>query len=134
MSWYIINHCVHPFILVHVSSGWPILGKFFIHCPLNCYYCSCLLFNDSEYEVVGGMRIGRGNRSTWGKPTPAHFVHKSYMTWPGIKLKLATNHLSCGMPCYYCTFANVYYMNLYVNKCCIDMEFTFCCCGILSVG
>jgi hypothetical protein len=21
MSWYIINHCVHPFILVHVSSG-----------------------------------------------------------------------------------------------------------------
>jgi hypothetical protein len=26
--------------------------------------------DDDECEAVGGMRIGRGNRSTWRKPTP----------------------------------------------------------------
>jgi hypothetical protein len=35
---------------------------------------------------IGGMKIGRENRSTRRKPAPAHFVHhKSHMTRPGFE-------------------------------------------------
>jgi hypothetical protein len=55
----------------------------------------------NEYGVVGGMRIGRGNRNTRRKPTsvslyPPQIPHK--LTWnPGRRSrKLATNRLSYG--------------------------------------
>jgi hypothetical protein len=38
---------------------------------------------DDDCGAIGWMRIGRGNRSTWRKAVPVHFVHrKSHMTWP----------------------------------------------------
>jgi hypothetical protein len=37
-----------------------------------------------ECEAVGGIRIGKGNRSTGGKPFQYYIVqHKSHMTQPG---------------------------------------------------
>jgi hypothetical protein len=38
-------------------------------------------YNDGE---IGGMKIGRGNRSTRRKPAQRHFVHHKYhLTRPG---------------------------------------------------
>jgi hypothetical protein len=40
-------------------------------------------YDDGE---IGGMKIGRGNRSTRRKPAPAHFVHhRCHLTRPGIE-------------------------------------------------
>jgi hypothetical protein len=45
------------------------------------------IIND-KCGAIGGMRIGRGNRSTRRKPAQCHFVHhKSHMTWPGLQLQ-----------------------------------------------
>jgi hypothetical protein len=39
------------------------------------------MIDDNERGTFGGMRIGRGNRSTRGKPAQCHFVHhKSHVT------------------------------------------------------
>jgi hypothetical protein len=56
----------------------------FAWCSIDCVRCSychnvitsqCLLYqprmiNDDDYGAVGGMRVGRGNRSTRKKPAP----------------------------------------------------------------
>jgi hypothetical protein len=39
------------------------------------------LLLENEHGAIGGMRNGKGNRSTRTKPVPVHFVHqKSHMT------------------------------------------------------
>jgi hypothetical protein len=39
------------------------------------------MIDDDDYGAVGGIRIGRGNRSTRIKLAQCHFVHhKSHMT------------------------------------------------------
>jgi hypothetical protein len=44
------------------------------------------LMIDDDCVAGGGMRIGRGNRSTRRNLPQCHFVHhKSHMTWPGIE-------------------------------------------------
>jgi hypothetical protein len=44
------------------------------------------MIGDGDCGEIGGMNIGRGNRSTRRKPAPAHFVHhKSHMTRPGFE-------------------------------------------------
>jgi hypothetical protein len=49
-----------------------------------------------ECGAVGGLGIGRGNRSNWTKPAPGHSVHhKSNVTCPVRGWKPVTNHLSC---------------------------------------
>jgi hypothetical protein len=41
---------------------------------------------DGDCVEIGGMKIGRGNRSTRRKPAQSHFVHhKSHMTRPGFE-------------------------------------------------
>jgi hypothetical protein len=41
---------------------------------------------DCEDGEFGGMKIGRGNRSTRRKPAQGHFVdHKSHLTRPGLE-------------------------------------------------
>jgi hypothetical protein len=39
--------------------------------PLTCLFYQPRMIDDDECEAVGGMRIGRGNRSTRRKPAPA---------------------------------------------------------------
>jgi hypothetical protein len=44
------------------------------------------MIDDGDCGAIGGMKIGRGNRSTWRKPAQFHFVHyKSHMTRPGLE-------------------------------------------------
>jgi hypothetical protein len=44
------------------------------------------MIGDSDCGEIGGMKIGRGARSTRRKPAPRHFVHhKSYMARPGFE-------------------------------------------------
>jgi hypothetical protein len=44
-------------------------------------YQPWMIDDDDECGAVGGMTVGRGNRSTRRKPTPVQFVHhKSHMT------------------------------------------------------
>jgi hypothetical protein len=39
------------------------------------------MIDDDDCGEIGGMRIGRGNLSTWKKCAAVHFVHhKSHMT------------------------------------------------------
>jgi hypothetical protein len=57
---------------------------------------------DCDDGAIGGMKIGRGNRSTWRKLPQRHFVHqKSHLRNPGSNPgrrggKPATNRLSYG--------------------------------------
>jgi hypothetical protein len=52
---------------------------------LGLLYQSQML-DDDECGAVGGMRIGRGNRSIQRKPAPVPFCHhKSHITWPGLE-------------------------------------------------
>jgi hypothetical protein len=56
---------------------------------------------DDDCGAVGGMRIGRGNRSTWREPTPAPLcppeVPHDMTSNPDRRGgKPATNRLSCG--------------------------------------
>jgi hypothetical protein len=55
------------------------------------------------FGAIGGMKIGRGNRSTWRKPTPAPLCPPQNPTWQTRSLsqdrsggKPATNRLSYG--------------------------------------
>jgi hypothetical protein len=42
--------------------------------------------DEGDCGAIGGMKIGRVNRSTLRKPAPAPFVHhKSHMTRPGLE-------------------------------------------------
>jgi hypothetical protein len=44
------------------------------------------MIDDGDCGEIGGMKIGRGNRSTRRKPAPAPlFHHKSHMTRPGLE-------------------------------------------------
>jgi hypothetical protein len=44
------------------------------------------IIGDGDCEEIGGIKIGRGNRSTRRTPSPAPFVHhKSHMTRPGFE-------------------------------------------------
>jgi hypothetical protein len=44
------------------------------------------MIDDGDCGAIGGMKIGRGNRSTGRNPPQRHFVHhKSHMTRPGIE-------------------------------------------------
>jgi hypothetical protein len=63
---------------------------------------------DDDYEAVGGMRIGRGNRSTRRKPAPVPLFPPQIphdLTWdrtPGRRGgKPATNRLSYGTALYF---------------------------------
>jgi hypothetical protein len=73
----------------HVGHFWPIVPA-----PGDC--------EDGEF---GGMKIGRGNRSTRRKPAQRHFVQdKSYLPDPGANPahrggKPATNRLSYVAAC-----------------------------------
>jgi hypothetical protein len=42
--------------------------------------------DDDDFGALGGMKFGRGNRSTRRKPAPAPLLnHKSHMTRPGLQ-------------------------------------------------
>jgi hypothetical protein len=45
------------------------------------------MIGDSDCGEIGGLKIGRGNRSTWRKPAPAPLLSttKSHMTRPGFE-------------------------------------------------
>jgi hypothetical protein len=44
------------------------------------------MIDDAEYGAVGGMRIGRGNRSSRRKPAPVPLCQpQTHMTWAGIE-------------------------------------------------
>jgi hypothetical protein len=44
------------------------------------------MIDDGDYGATGGMKIGRGNRSTRKKTPKRHFVHhKSHMTRSGLE-------------------------------------------------
>jgi hypothetical protein len=44
------------------------------------------MISEGDCGEIGGMKIGRGNRSTLRKPAPAQLVHhKSHMTRPGFQ-------------------------------------------------
>jgi hypothetical protein len=75
--------------------------------PLGTAATSSLLYkfqmiDEGDCEAIGGMKIGRGNRSTRRKPAPAPLCPpQSHMTRPGLKPgrrggKPATNRLSYG--------------------------------------
>jgi hypothetical protein len=59
--------CTHPGIEPRQSSPQPVTTL----TELSRLSVSIIYsVRDKEYEAVGGMRIGRGNRSTRRKPTP----------------------------------------------------------------
>jgi hypothetical protein len=44
------------------------------------------MIDEDDCGAIGGMKIGRGNRSTRRKPAQRHFVHhKSHITRPGLE-------------------------------------------------
>jgi hypothetical protein len=48
------------------------------------------MIDEDDCGAIGGMKIGRGNRSTGRKPVPVPFVHhKSHMTWPELEPRAA---------------------------------------------
>jgi hypothetical protein len=59
--------------------------------PLGAAATTGLLYqrqviDDGDFGTIGGMNIGKGNRSTWRNLPQCHFVHqKSHMTKPGFK-------------------------------------------------
>jgi hypothetical protein len=60
--------------------------------PLGTSAIICLLYQpriiDDDYRAVGGMRIGRGNRSTRRKPAPEPLCPPQiphYLTWDGTR-------------------------------------------------
>jgi hypothetical protein len=55
------------FFLNSHSEGWSPNGVHSARQPLLAY-CTCP--GDCEDGEFGGIKIGRGNRSTWRKPTP----------------------------------------------------------------
>jgi hypothetical protein len=61
------------------------------------------MIGDGDWEEIGGMKIGKGNRSTRMKPAPAPLLSTTNPTWldPGLNPgrrsgKQATNRLSYG--------------------------------------
>jgi hypothetical protein len=49
------------------------------------------MIDEDDCGVIGGMKIGRGNRSTRRKPAPAPLcpTTKSHMTGPGLEPRAA---------------------------------------------
>jgi hypothetical protein len=48
------------------------------------------MINEDDCEAIGGIKIGRGNRSTRRNLPQRHFVHhKSHMTRPGLEPRAA---------------------------------------------
>jgi hypothetical protein len=89
---------MHSFIVLGV--GWDSV-HLVRRSPTGLLYQPRMI-DDYECGAVGGMKIGRGNRSTRRKPATAPlFRYKSHMTWPGLEPgqrggKTATNCLSYG--------------------------------------
>jgi hypothetical protein len=104
---------VHFFITLRYPLG---MGWDWVHLVLRSLFGLLyqLRMMGDACGAVGGMRIGRGNRTTWRKLAPVrwwmmhveqsveweltgetevlgenlpqcHFVHKSHMTWPGLE-------------------------------------------------
>jgi hypothetical protein len=40
------------------------------------------MIDEDDCGAIGGMKIGRGNRSTWRKPAPAPLLSTTNPTWP----------------------------------------------------
>jgi hypothetical protein len=69
-------------MLIHIVF---FLNFLFNDAVLRLYRVDDWMIN--EYGAVDGTKIGRGNQSTWRKPTHAT-LSTTYpiMTWPGIEL------------------------------------------------
>jgi hypothetical protein len=111
------KHFIHKTVGIFfkpLGVGWIHLARR----PLIGLLYQPLMIDDDECGAVGGMRIGRGNRSTRRKPVPVHFVHhKSHISWPPGSNpgrrggKPATNRLSYGT-----ASTCRYVFNLYPDK------------------
>jgi hypothetical protein len=81
-----------------VSLGGVILGPLGTSATVGLLYQPRMI-DDDNYGAVGGMRIGRGNRSTRRKPAPVPLCPPQiphHLIWDRTRGKPATNHLSYG--------------------------------------
>jgi hypothetical protein len=81
---------------------WNRKRTFLIHeCIIEwfCWYWDCWWKDVIESGAVSGMRIGRGDRSTWRKPVTVSFVHhRSLISLSGIEPGLPQREASDWLP------------------------------------
>jgi hypothetical protein len=85
------------------SGGWSLIGS-----TRHCGHQWPIVPAPGDYDdgEIGGLKIGRGNRSTRRKPAPVPLCSTTNPTWcpdanPGRRcVKPATNRLSFGTPIY----------------------------------
>jgi hypothetical protein len=78
---------VSVYVSYFIGLGWNRVHL--VYRPLIGVLHQPRMIDDEECAAVGGMRVGRGNRSTWRKPAPVTLCPSQIphdLTWPGTRV------------------------------------------------